>query len=230
MFAFDGGVFMMRVARVVSFVLLGSLVLVARGQAQTPAAAGGDSSKFFAAFDVAATFGHKSSGAFGGEVGMRIAREFGVSIEGGHMNNVGTEDLDQRALVIGNAVGATVSASYKVNFFDAAIRYAPNMGWKAQTYVLFGVGVAAVKAETALAVNGNTVTPESLGVQFGNDLNGSVKKPLIVFGGGAMYPIQRRVFIDGSFRYGRILPKTGEIEGDKGINTARAQVGIGFTF
>ena len=221
---------MMRVARVVSFVFLGTLVLAARGQAQTPAAASGDSSKFFAAFDVAATFGHKSSGSFGGEVGMRVAREFGVSIEGGHMNNAGTEDLDQRALLIGNTVGATVSAAYKVNFFDAAIRYAPNMGWKAQTYVLFGVGVAEVKAETVLTVNGNSVTPESLGVQFGNDLNGSVKKPLIVFGGGAMYPVRNNLFIDGSLRYGRILPKTSEIEGDKGINTLRAQVGIGLTF
>ena len=221
---------MMRCARVVSFVIVGSLMLAARGQAQTPAGASGDSSKFFGAFDVGATFGHKSSGSYGGEFGMRLAREFGVSVEGGHMANVGTEELDQRAQSIANAVGATSSASYKVNFFDVGARYAPQMGWKAQTYVLFGVGLAAVRAETVLSVNGNAVPPESLGVQFGNDLNGTVNKTLPVFGGGAMYPIHPRIFLDGSFRYGHILANTGEIEGDTGINTLRAQIGIGVTF
>lgn len=221
---------MMRVARVVSFVLIGSLALVARSHAQTPVV-GADAYKFFAAFDAAATFGHKSSGAFGGEVGMpHVMGPLGVSFEFGQMKNVGTEDLDARAQLIANAVGATASASYKANYFDVAARYAPTMGWKAQPYVLFGVGIAQVRAETALAVNGNTVPPESLGVQFGTDLNGTVKKPLIVFGGGAMYPLTERVFVDGSFRYGRILPKTSETENDKGINTARAQIGVGFRF
>jgi len=222
---------MMRVARVVSFVIVGCLALAGRSQAQTPAPAGSAASapKFFAAFDVAATFGHKSSGAFGGEVGMRISGPLGVSIEGGQMKNVGTEDLDNRALLIANAVGATASASYRVNFFDAAIRYSPKMNFKGNPYVLFA-GIAEVQAKTELAVNGNPVPPESLGVSFGTDLNGKRNKPIIVVGGGLMYPINKSFFLDGSFRYGRILPKTSETENDKGINTARSQLGIGFVF
>ena len=223
---------MMRVARVASFVIVGFLVMAARSQAQTPAPAA-STSKFFAAFDAAATFGHKSSGAFGGEVGMNhIWGPLGASIEGGQMKNVGTEELDARALVIANAVGATASASYRANFFDIAVRYTPTMkmNFKGQPYVLFGAGVAEVRAETALAVNGTTVAPESLGVAFGTDLNGTVRKALIVFGGGVMYPVTNRIFVDGSFRYGRILPKTSETENDTGINTARAQVGVGIVF
>lgn len=220
---------MMRVARIVSFVLIGTLALATRGQAQTSAAAS-DAYKFFAAVNAAATFGHKSSGAFGGEFGMRLTGPLSVSIEGGQMKNVGTEELDARALLIANAVGATASASYRVNFFDVAARYAPTMDWKAQPYLMIGIGVAGVHAETELAVNGNTVAPESLGVQFGSDLNGTVRKPLLVLGGGATYPLTDRVFVDGSFRYGRIFPKTSETENDKGINTARAQIGVGVRF
>jgi len=221
---------MMRVARVVSFVLIGIVAFAVRSQAQMAAPVGADSSKFFAAFDVAATFGHQSSGAFGGEVGMGFARTFAVSIEVGQMKNVGTQELDNKAQNIATSVGATASSRYRVNFFDVAARYMPEMGWKAKTYVMAGFGVAKVFAETDLAVNGTTVPPESLGVQFGNDLNGSLNKPMFVLGGGAMYPINNMIFVDGSYRYGRIFPDTAEIENDHGINTNRLQIGIGVKF
>lgn len=221
---------MMRVARVVSFVLIGFAAFAARSEAQMSAPVGAEQSKFFAAFDAAATFGHKSSGAFGGEAGMQINKMIAVSLEGGHMMDVGTAELDQKAQTIANSVGATASSAYHVNFFDVAVRYTPQMNWKAQTYVMLGYGRAKVTAETALAVNGTTVPPESLGVQFGNDLNGSLNKGLLVIGGGAMYPLANRYFIDGSYRYGRIFADTGEIENDHGINTNRLQVGIGVKF
>jgi opacity protein-like surface antigen len=220
---------MMRAARVVSCVLVGVIVMAVSSEAQTPAA-GADASRFFAAVDFGATFGHKSSGSIGAEGGAQISGPFGVFVEGGRMFNVGTEDLDARAQVVANAIGGTVSASYKVNFFDVGVRYAPEMSWKAKPYVMLGVGVAQVRSETALAINGTTVEPESVGVQFGTDLDGSVKKALIVFGGGAMYPLMNRLFLDASFRYGRIAAKTSEIENDKGINTARLQLGIGYRF
>ncbi len=220
----------MRVARVVSFVLVGCLGLAARGQAQMSAPVGAESPKFFAAFDVAATFGHQSSGAFGGEVGMRLTKVIGASIEVGQMKNVGTAELDEKAQNIASSVGATASSRYRVNFFDVAVRYTPQMDWKAQTYIMAGFGVAKVFAETDLAVNGTVVPPESLGVQFGNDLNGSLNKPIFVIGGGAMYPINKLIFVDGSYRYGRIFPDTAEIENDHGINTNRLQVGVGVRF
>jgi hypothetical protein len=221
---------MMRYARVVSCVVMVLLAMVTTAQAQTPAATAADDSRFSVAFDFGATFGHKSSGFFGGEGTYRLSGPLGIYVEGGHMMNVGTEDLDQRALTIANAVGATASASYKLNYFDGGLRYAPAMNWSAHPYVLFGVGVAQVSAETVLSVNGTAVPPESLGVQFGNDLNGTSSKPFIVLGGGVTYPLMERFVLDGSLRYGRAMGKAEEGATDSGINTMRLQLGLGVRF
>src|SRR5579872_2462896 len=65
---------MMRCARVAPLWLV--MLLFARGvSAQTPAPAAQSSDEetpFYAAVDAAATFGHKSAGAFGGELGYHI--------------------------------------------------------------------------------------------------------------------------------------------------------------
>src|SRR5262249_32091741 len=158
------------------------------------------------------TFGHKSSGSVGVEAGGQLGGPIGVFIEGGRMMNVGTDDLDARALKIANAVGATASASYKVNYFAVGVRVAPDFALRARPYVVLGGGVASVRAETAFAVNGTTVPPESLGVQIGSDLSGSEKKGYFTIGGGVMYPLMTRFFVDGSYRYGHISAKTDAIE------------------
>src|SRR4051812_4630577 len=113
---------MMRFVRVVSCVVIGLFAVAARSQAQTPAA-GADESRFYAGLTLGATFGHKSSGSVGGEAGGQVG-PVGVFLEGGRMMNVGTQDLDTRALSITNAVGATASASYKVNYFAVGVRVA----------------------------------------------------------------------------------------------------------
>jgi opacity protein-like surface antigen len=218
---------MMRFARVVSCVLVGLLAVAGRSEAQPPA---GDESRFYAGLTLGATFGHKSSGSVGVEAGGLISGPIGIFLEGGRMMNVGTEDLDARALRIANAVGATASASYKVNYFAVGVRVAPDFALRARPYVVLGFGLAQVRAETALAVNGTTVPPENLGVQFGSDLNGSEKKGYFTIGGGVMYPLMTRFFVDGSYRYGRIGAKTDVIENDKGINTNRLQIVIGAKF
>src|SRR5262245_51475306 len=105
---------MMRFVRVVTCVVIGLTAVAAQSQAQTPGAT--DESNFYAGLTLGATFGHKSSGSVGGEAGGQVG-PVGIFLEGGHMMNVGTEDLDARALTIANAVGATASASYKVNYF-----------------------------------------------------------------------------------------------------------------
>src|SRR5262249_53771197 len=64
-----GGLLMMRLVRVASCVVFGLLACAARGQAQAPAAGTQDASRFYVAFDAAATFGHKSSGSVGAEGG-----------------------------------------------------------------------------------------------------------------------------------------------------------------
>jgi opacity protein-like surface antigen len=219
---------MMRLARVASMLACCLLSKTAVTEAQPAAAA--RPADFYVDLTFVATLGHKSSSSIGAEGGFKIMDKLEVFVEGGHMKNVGTQDLDNRAARIANAVGATFSAAYKVNYFDAGVRYHLPVTPMINSYLAFGVGLAQVGSETALSVNGTTVPPESLGVQFGNDLNGTVKKPLITFGGGVILPFARRYFADISYRYGRILAKTGEIENDTGINTSRIQIGVGITF
>lgn len=221
---------MMRLARVVSFVVIALVGLSARGQAQTSSAGTTPDSRFYAGVDFGATFGHKSSGFVGGEAGARLMGPFEVFVEGGQMKNVGTSDLDARAQKIANAVGATVSAAYKVNYFDAGIRFSPKMPWMLHPYLALGAGIAEVKARTELAVNGTTVPPETLGVRFGNDLNGTSRKALVTFGLGVTYPIMNRLYLDVSYRYGRAIANPDEGATDSGINTNRAQLGFGVRF
>lgn len=222
----------MRFARVVSCAVIGLIALAAQSQAQTPA--GSDSSRYYAEFDGGPTFGHKSSGSFGGEGGVRITGPYWVFVEGGHMANVGTQGLEDRAAIIANAVGATTSTAYKVNYFDAGLRYDIHKNFKTfsylHPYLVFGVGVAAVNADTAFAVNGTTVPADQLGIQLGADLSGTTNKAFLTFGGGMTYPFAARYFIDGTLRYGHIFARTSEIEGDTGINSLRLQFGVGVRF
>ncbi|HEV3062516.1 MAG TPA: outer membrane beta-barrel protein [Vicinamibacterales bacterium] len=217
---------MKRFARVVSCVAVCLLFVSARGQAQTQDPS--DTSRFYVEFTGGATLGHKSSGSVGGEIGYQVTGPYFVFFEGGHMANVGTTDLDARAKTIGDAVGATASASLKINYFDAGIRYNPKVMLSVlHPYLALGFGAAAVKVQTSLAVNGTVVPPESLGVQFGSDLNGTTTKGFMMIGGGVNYPFAKRYFVDGSIRYGRVFARTSAIENDTGINTLRVQFGLG---
>lgn len=220
---------MMRCARVATLWLAG-ILCAAAASAQTSTPSSGPASPFYAEVDVAATLGHKSDKSVGGEAGVRIVSGLDFLLEGGRMGNVGTAELDARALKIANAIGASSSASYKVNYFDAGVRYTLPVTSVAHPYLAFGVGMAQVTSETTLSVNGTAASPESLGVQFGSDLNGTERKALIMFGGGATVTFATRYFVDLSYRFGRILPKTSVIDGDVGINTQRAQVGVGVHF
>jgi opacity protein-like surface antigen len=225
---------MMRFARVVPCVLVAALASVGPARAQSSAgqsaAAGPDTSRYYGELNGGATVGHKSSGSIGAEFGYRILGPYIVFVEGGRMMNVGTSHLDDRAAVIANAVGATFSASYKVNYFDAGLRYnVPRMIKMLHPYLTVGVGVAQVRAKTDFAVNGTTVPAQSLGIFLGDDLNGRVNKALFTLGGGVTYELMRRYFIDGTYRYGRIFTSNA-LEDDQGINTSRLQIGFGVRF
>jgi hypothetical protein len=216
----------------VSVVSGAGLAYAQRGQ---PTSGGtSDRSPFYLEFEGGATFGHKSSGSLGGEGGYRISRMFDVFIEGGHMKNVATEDVDRRAQLIANFVGATVSVAQRVNYFDGAVRYrfrqTRAMGHVVEPYATFGAGLVQVRSDTVFSVNGTAMPPQALGIQTGNDLNGTVKKGFITIGAGGHAPLGKRYFADLSVRYGRILARTSEIENDVGINTTRLQLGVGIRF
>jgi hypothetical protein len=225
---------MMRFARVVSCVLFGLLTMAASGQAQTPGAP--DSSKFYAEFEAGASLGHKSSGFYGGEAGYRIWDSqswgsFAVFAEVGHQGNVGTSALDAKATAIADAAGAdSADASYKITYYDFGVRYVPKQMIKMlHPYGILGFGGASVTAQTNFVVNGTVVPPESLGIQTGADLDGTVTKGYFMVGGGVTYPFQKRYFVDGSFRYGYVM-KSSDIENDSGISTVRFSIGVGLTF
>jgi len=221
---------MFRFARVLSYAVIGLFAVAARVQAQTAPVL--DTSRFYAEFTGGANFGHTSSGTLGAEGGYRIKGPWQVFFETGHMFTVGSSDLDARAQTIGNAVGATTSASYKISYYDGGVRYNPQILFRNmfEPYLELGFGGATVTAQTTFAVNGTVVPPESLGVQLGEDLSGTVGKGFIMFGGGATYAFATRYFADGSLRYGHVLARTSVIENDTGINTLRLQFGVGIRF
>ena len=221
---------MVRFARVLSYAVIGLLAVAARVQAQ--AAPVLDTSRFYAEFTGGANFGHTSSGTLGAEGGYRIKGPWQVFFEAGHMFTVGSSDLDARAQTIGNAVGATTSASYKISYYDGGVRYNPQILFRNmfEPYLELGFGGATVTAQTTFVVNGTVVPPESLGVQLGEDLSGTVGKGFIMFGGGANYAFAGRYFADGRLRYGHVLARTSVIENDTGINTLRLQFGVGIRF
>jgi opacity protein-like surface antigen len=222
---------MMRCARVAPLWLV--MLLFARGvSAQTPAPAAQSSDEetpFYAAVDAAATFGHKSAGAFGGELGYHIHKSFDVFLEAGHMSNVGTSDLDARAQGLANSLGGSSSASYKVNFFDLGVRYSLPIDAHPQLhpYVMAGFGLAAVTSETVITVNGQPLGPDQ--ITYSNDLNGKQNKSMLMIGFGAKYAFGERYFADLSYRYGYIFPADA-ISNDTGIPTQRLQIGVGIRF
>jgi opacity protein-like surface antigen len=176
---------------------------------------------------VGATVAHQVSGALGGEAGFRLTGAVDAFVEGGHLWNVGTQDLDARAQTIAHVVGADVSDAYRVTYLDAGVRLHWIVMPKLRPYLTAGAGVARVRTDTVLTVSGQIVKPETVGIELGPDLNGSVNKPLLTIGGGATLPLQTHLVADLSVRYGRIWPVTSAIPNDRGINTVRLQVGVG---
>jgi opacity protein-like surface antigen len=189
---------------------------------------------WYAEFTAGATFGHKSDSSLGGEIGYEKSDTLEPFFEIGRMGNVATSGLDDRAQIIGRAIGGTVSTAQKATYFDAGVRYhiAPRGMWR--PYGLLGLGAARVSTETHFTVNGTELTDQQLldefGVQLGTDLSGSVTKFFLTFGLGADVPFAKRYVADFSYRYGRIFARSGAIEGDSGVNTQRVQAGIGIRF
>jgi opacity protein-like surface antigen len=208
---------MKRFARVVPILLALTLCASAVATAQ-PAARG--ATKSYAEFDVAATLGHKSDVSIGGEYGFHLSPDFDVFVEGGHIGNAATSQMDDDAARIAANVGATANTISKITFVDAGLRYHWPASVNVDPYVALGAGLAHVKNETTLSANSDLV-------QFGTDLNGTENRPIIMLGGGATVGFAKRYFVDLSYRFGAVLA-TGDASS---VNkTQRAQVGIGIKF
>ena len=212
------------VAAVCLVATLGIGVRSARAQA-APAA----DSQMYAEINFGPTLGHKSDAFVGGEFGYRLTETLDLFVEGGHLGNVATTDLDDRAAIIANHLGGTASTAFKVNHFDVGVRYRIDGTPTIHPYVLGAIGVAHVNTEVAFSVNGTVIDPSST-VQVGSDLSGSLNKTMIVIGFGINVPFKTRFFGDLGYRYGAILSKTDNFETDKTISTQRIVLGAGIRF
>jgi opacity protein-like surface antigen len=183
--------------------------------------------------DAAATFGNASSSSFGVEVDRRLNSNWDVTLEAGRMGNVTSSATDDRAAVIGTQIAATPNAVQTAIYWDLGLRYRlmPDGAWN--PYVALGFGGAHIDTSTTFSANGVQLSDQDLAarlVALGADLDGTITKPFLTIGVGVTRPFAERYFLDASYRYGRVFPRTGEIDGDKANNTQRLQLGIGIRF
>jgi opacity protein-like surface antigen len=218
---------MKRFACIAAVCLVATLGIGSRS-AQAQAAPAADS-KMYAEINFGPTLGHKSDAFVGGEFGYRLTETLDLFVEGGHMGNVATSDLDNRAAIIANHLGGTASTAFKVNHFDVGVRYRIDATPTIHPYVLGAIGVANVKTEVEFSVNGTVIDPSST-VQIGSDLSGTLNKTMIVIGFGINVPFKTRFFGDLGYRYGAILAKTDNFETDTTISTQRIVLGAGIRF
>ena len=165
----------------------------------------------------------------GGELGWRADPTWEVFIEGGRMFDTTTAAMDTAATTIARFLGASASFTAKqpANWFDLALRYQVPLSERLQPYVAAGVGAATVSRNVSFFVNGSDVTSQLLdkyGVQLGTDLAGKETKALVTIGIGAQFRLSGALFGDLTYRFGRIFLS------EQGLNTNRAQFGIGVRF
>jgi len=189
-----------------------------------------DDSKLSVEFNFGPTLGHKSDTFVGGEAAWRLTKDLDVFVEASHMGNVATSDLDNRAAIIANFIGGTASTAFKVNMGAVGVKYNFIATPMIRPYVLAGVGLASVKTEVAVAVNGTVIDPASRGVQLGGELSGTANKTIVIIGFGVRVPFKSKYFADLGYRYGQILAKTSDVENDTSIPTQRVVLGVGIKF
>ena len=232
---------MTRFVRLSTMIVVGLACGASVAHAQTPAPASTD--KGYAEFTLAATLGHKSDSSVGAEVGYKLmdvnspfVDQLYVFAEGGRMGNVATSDMDARAQLVANAIGATASTTQEVNFFDAGVKVRimqlSRHGW--HPYALLGLGAARVKSSSNFVKGSSDITSQlpqfDPPVQLGADLAGNTTKFLLAIGAGANAKFGKRWIVDVTYRYGRIFPKTDLIVDDVAISTQRVQAGVGIRF
>jgi opacity protein-like surface antigen len=190
--------------------------------------------KWTAQVDGAVTLGHSSSSSFGGELDRHVGNAWELFLEAGHMRNVTTRPLQDRAAIIADAIGGTANPVQTATYYDVGLRYHLMPEGKWNPYVAVGFGAARANTATTFTVNGAQLTDSQLvdnyNVSLGLDLSGYVTKPFLLVGAGVTLPLRSRYFLDGSVRYGRIFPRSGVIDGDTAVNTVRVQIGLGIRF
>lgn len=199
--------------------------------AQSNAAGATESGRLAVQYDAAGSFGHTSGWSSGVEVDYRLSRRWEGFVEIGRVSDVSTAEVERRAGVIATAVGASSAVKQPAVYYDLGLRYSLGAGgWR--PFVLIGAGAARVNTTATFTRNGANITSQlpSFGVRLGSDLSGGVSKALLTVGGGVSRSLKTRYFVEASYRYGRILGNTGDIQNDTAASTNRLQVGFGLRF
>ncbi len=215
-----------------SFVALaiGMLALSGVANAQTSPAPAVD--RGYAEVNLQSAFGNVTSQSFGAEVGVTLMPNLQVFGEVAKVRDVATTGIGAAAQLIAGFLSqtqtnVTFSVKEPVTFAVAGVKYTIPTTGTIHPYVLGGAGMATVTQDVAFTVGGSDITSalaSTYGVQLGTDLSGSFTKPMIVVGGGVMWPAWQRLVVDVQFRFGRILAEDG------GINVSRAGIGVGVRF
>jgi len=208
------------------------LLMIALGSAAT-ASAQSEHGPWAIQADAAATFGRSSGSAFGGAVDRRLGSNLDLTLEVGRMGNITSKATEERASIIAASINATSNPVQSAIYYDLGLRYHLMPDGKWNPYVALGFGGARIKTGTTFSINGAELTADQLTanrVALGADLDGTIMKPFLTLAAGVGLPLGSKYFLDGSVRYGRVFPRTSQIDGDKANNTLRLQVGIGLRF
>jgi opacity protein-like surface antigen len=223
---------MMRVTRVVLLWL--AVVAAGASTARAQTSASDDEGRFYALGAVGGTVGPSSGFAGGVELGGRITEQIAGFLEFGRMQNIATADVKARGDLIANHIQGTATEVQKATYFAIGAKYrGPVFAGMWRPYVGLGIGFAKVETVATFFVNGTDVTAQLLplyGIALGNDLTSSLTKAFITVPIGVQGTFLKRYVIDGSYRYGHIVAKPGEIDNDPGINAQRLQIGVGIRF
>src|SRR5438093_12763506 len=114
-------------------------------QAQTPSTPGADSG--YVAFVMQSAFGNVTSQSYGAEIGVKVATNVQLFVEGGQTRNVAPTALGTNAQTIAGALALTetgvgFSVREPVAFVAGGVKYLiPVTGSKVAPYVLGGFGM-----------------------------------------------------------------------------------------
>jgi opacity protein-like surface antigen len=176
-------------------------------------------------------FGNVTSQSFGAEAGITVMPALQVFVDAGKVRDAASSQIGSAAQTIAsylaqNQSGVAFRVRQPISFGVGGVRYTLPLESAVEPYVLGGFGVASVTKDVTFTVSGTDVTGNLAQYQvvLGNDLAGSVTKPMMSLGVGFVWPAWERLIVDFQYRYGRVFAS------DESVNVNRAGAGIGVRF
>lgn len=223
-----------------TFVAVMASVAVLAGRpaaGQTPTASGAGTSSaptvnlWYAGVNTGVAVVEKSSGVFGGEVGIRVVKNVDILGEATWIGNAATNRQSQRvgtlAAEIQRLQGGTAAGSMKVPTIYGGVgaRYVFEGVSAVRPYVIVTVGAARTELKPTITLNGSNVTGSvgQYGVTLGQDVIGKYRR--VAFSGGfGVLKTFGTFYFDGGVRVVSV-----EGQGQR-TNAARLVLGGGYRF